>query len=68
MLSLSSNSLPSASCCESYAILYEVPGQTLSNLEGADELSQVDRHWLAPRHRHDHYILDLALHRVDRIA
>ena len=29
-LSLSSNSLPSASCCESYAILDEVPGRTLS--------------------------------------
>jgi transposase len=29
-LSLSSNSLPSASCCESYAILDEVPGRTLN--------------------------------------
>jgi hypothetical protein len=30
--SLSSNSLPSASCCESYVILDEVPGQTLSRV------------------------------------
>ena len=29
--SLSSNSPPSASCCESFAILYNLPGQTLRN-------------------------------------
>ena len=34
MLSLSSNSLPSASCCESYAILDEVSGRTLSVILG----------------------------------
>jgi hypothetical protein len=31
-LGISSNSLPSASCCGSYAILDEVPGRTLNNV------------------------------------
>ena len=45
--------------------------EILSDPEGADEadeLSQVARHWLTRGHRHDHRILDLALHRVDRIV
>jgi hypothetical protein len=53
--------------CDLLGVIADVL-EILSNPEGANEVSQVDRHWLSPGHRHDHYILDLALHRVDRIA